>query len=790
MIFINYRIKDSIDLVTMLYKHLVRDFGEENIFWDKQHLEPGQWPTQLEEAVKRCPVMLSIIGPEWDKVKFPDGHPRAGFPRLSDPEDWVRKEITLALGLHESGHRVIPVCLQERQMPSREWLANVGLEGLAACQGKPLRSAPDDEHDYNELRTFILNACPALKLQTKEVSSKSSQSHRPIHLPFARLGELFKGRDAFLATIRSKLKAGRHDVAIVGTQAVHGLGGLGKTRAAVEYAWQHADEYSAVLFVAADRPETLEKNLADLCGPLVLNLPEHNNPEHRVRYAAAVKWLADNPGWFLILDNVDDPQAAESVEELLPYLATGHVLITSRYGDWSGGVERLDLEVLTPAASIEFLRERTQGKRRIEPGDDNAVVELAEQLAGLPLALEQAGAFIDANQESFAGYLSRWRAREQKVLKWFDPVRMKYPHSVAVTWETSFDQLDPASRTLLNLLSWFAPAPIPVAVWQTEAAERAISNGVQRIAAESTVPGKPGDAEDARSGLSRYGLIQWEPDRTAFSVHRLVQEVTRERLNPEELTASLNETLSVINDYLPNDPPPWDIRSWPRWNPVRIHVATLIEYACEHKISQPTSDLMGNLASLLWAKALHHQAEDLGRRALQLDEVTFGAESTQVALRLNNLAQTLKATNRLEDAEPMMRRALAIEERSYGPDHPNVAIRLNNLALLLQDTNRLEEAEPMMRRVLAIDGQTYGPDHPDVAIDLNNLAQLLQDTNRLEEAEPMMRRALAIAVDFKRLTGHEHPSYQGRRERYADLLRSMGRSEAKIATDLRAVGAS
>ena len=788
MIFINYRIKDSIDLVTMLYKHLVRDFGEKNIFWDKQHLEPGHWPTQLEEAVKRCPVMLSIIGPEWDKVKFPDGHPRAGFPRLSDPEDWVRKEITLALGLHESGHRVIPVCLQERQMPAREWLANVGLEGLAACQGKPLRS--DYEHDYNELRTFILKACPALKLQSKEGSSKSQQPHRPIHLPFARLGELFKGRDAFLTTIRSKLKAGRHDVAIVGTQAVHGLGGLGKTRAAVEYAWQHADEYSAVLFVAADRPETLEKNLADLCGPLVLNLPEHNNPEHRVRYAAAVKWLADNPGWFLILDNVDDPQAAESVEELLPYLATGHVLITSRYGDWSGGVERLDLEVLTPAASIEFLRERTQGKRRIEPGDDNAVVELAEQLAGLPLALEQAGAFIDANQESFAGYLSRWRAREQKVLKWFDPVRMKYPHSVAVTWETSFDQLDPASRTLLNLLSWFAPAPIPVAVWQTEAAERAISNGVQRIAAESTVPGKPGDAEDARSGLSRYGLIQWEPDRTAFSVHRLVQEVTRERLSPKEVTVSLNDALSVINDYLPNDLPPWDVRSWPRWNPVRIHVATLIEYACEHKISQPTSDLMGNLAGLLWAKALHQQAEDLGRQALQLDEVTFGPESTQVALRLNNLAQTLKATNRLEDAEPMMRRALAIDERSYGPDHPNVAIRLNNLALLLQDTNRLEEAEPMMRRVLAIDGQTYGPDHPDVAIDLNNLAQLLQDTNRLEEAEPMMRRALAIAVDFKRLTGHEHPSYQGRRERYADLLRSMGRSEAKIATDLRAVGAS
>jgi tetratricopeptide (TPR) repeat protein len=89
---------------------------------------------------------------------------------------------------------------------------------------------------------------------------------------------------------------------------------------------------------------------------------------------------------------------------------------------------------------------------------------------------------------------------------------------------------------------------------------------------------------------------------------------------------------------------------------------------------------------------------------------------------LNNLAQLLQATNRLAEAEPLMRRALEIDEKSYGSDHPNVAIRLNNLAQLLQDTNRLAEAEPLMRRALEIDEKSYGPDHPNVAIDLNNLA--------------------------------------------------------------------
>ena len=99
---------------------------------------------------------------------------------------------------------------------------------------------------------------------------------------------------------------------------------------------------------------------------------------------------------------------------------------------------------------------------------------------------------------------------------------------------------------------------------------------------------------------------------------------------------------------------------------------------------------------------------------------------------LNNLAALLKATNRLPEAEPLMRRALAIDEKSYGPEHPDVAIDLNNLAALLQATNRLPEAEPLMRRALTIDEKSYGPEHPDVAIDLNNLAALLQATNRLQ----------------------------------------------------------
>jgi tetratricopeptide (TPR) repeat protein len=133
------------------------------------------------------------------------------------------------------------------------------------------------------------------------------------------------------------------------------------------------------------------------------------------------------------------------------------------------------------------------------------------------------------------------------------------------------------------------------------------------------------------------------------------------------------------------------------------------------------------------------------------------------------------------EAEPLYRRALAIDEKSFGPDHPKVARGLNNLAALLRDTNRLAEAEPLFRRALAIDEKSFGLDHPDVASCLNNLAWLLLNTNRLAEAEPFSRRHLRIFAEFARRTGHEHPHFRTAINNYAGLLSAMGLSEDAIA---------
>uniref|UniRef100_UPI0030D90925 tetratricopeptide repeat protein n=1 Tax=uncultured Rubinisphaera sp. TaxID=1678686 RepID=UPI0030D90925 len=241
--------------------------------------------------------------------------------------------------------------------------------------------------------------------------------------------------------------------------------------------------------------------------------------------------------------------------------------------------------------------------------------------------------------------------------------------------------------------------------------------------------------------LKRYSMVEGEGQ--SISVHPLVQTVQRFQLGwPNSGQQALQNCLELLSKDTPGDPQ--DVRTWSRWELLAPHYLKATDCADQFGITDPTARLLNNVAQLFKAKAQFDQAEPLMRRALEIDEQSFGKDHPKVASRLNNLAQLLKATNRLAEAEPLMRRALEIDEQSFGKDHPNVARDLNNLAQLLQDTNRLAEAEPLIRRALEIDEQSFGKDHPKVAIRLNNLAALLQQTNRLAEAEPLMRRALEI----------------------------------------------
>jgi tetratricopeptide (TPR) repeat protein len=597
-------------------------------------------------------------------------------------------------------------------------------------------NGPDD------LAKHVL-ASAILDLLAKAEAARTTR--RPKNLPFASLGSLFKGREEALDKLHEALNAEAGGATAIVGRALHGLGGIGKTRLAAEYALKHEGEHSALLFLRADTPAGLDTSLAALAGPDILNLPEKEAREDAAKIAAALGWLAAHAGWLMIVDNVDDPAAVAAVDKLLARLSGGKVVVTGRAGNFPASLRTLDLGVLDEAASVAFLLERTDEDRARSPDDAKLAQELAGELGGLALGLEQAGAYIATERIDFARYLKLWREKRATVLAWFDKTLMSYDHDtgLAATWATSVDRLTPDARRLLERLAFLAPEPVPDSLLDVAA------------------PGDPAgfDARAARANLFAYSLASrataeaGKATQDGFAVHRLVQDFARRNMTEERRGEALREALGWVDAAFVGDPQ--DVRSWPVLDPLAAHALAIAKQADEAAIAEPTARIFNHLAVLLQAKARHVEAEPHYRRALAIEEAGLGPDHPIVATGLNNLASLLYATSRSGEAESLFRRAVAIDEATYGPDHPAVARDLNNLALLLRDGNRLGEAEPLYRRALAILEASLGPNHPEVAIHLNNLAILLRDKNRLDEAEPLMRRALAIdEVNF----GPSHPN--------------------------------
>ena len=311
-----------------------------------------------------------------------------------------------------------------------------------------------------------------------------------------------------MAKLRNSFRKEYARAAAVGTRHVlHGQGGIGKTRLAIEFGLAYASEYTALLFVGAGSPQSFETNLANLARPLVLDLglPENATPEEK--QSAVVRWLRVHPGYFLILDNVDTEAAAQAVEEKLELLNAGHIVITSRITQWSYNVESLQLDVLSEDDATEFLvkaTERKAGSGRIVSQTDEADARLlAKDVDGLALALEQSAAYIRTKQTTFAKYRERWAKFDEKVRDFKDKRLTKYTHSVLTTWQTTFDQLESGSIDLLRVFSVLAPAPIPLHLL------------------ESVAPDCDGDLAE----LVKFSLASRSDDGTAIRVHKLVQEI-------------------------------------------------------------------------------------------------------------------------------------------------------------------------------------------------------------------------------------------------------------------------
>jgi tetratricopeptide (TPR) repeat protein len=517
----------------------------------------------------------------------------------------------------------------------------------------------------------------------------------------------------------------------VGRAAVQGLGGVGKTSVATEYAHRYRQLYAGVCWCPSETRIDLLNSLAALAVTLGVATAGETDAEKTAR--AALRCMSEQrASWLLVYDNVTSP---EEIADLLPS-GGARVIITSRFSDWSGWADEVPLDVLPNEQAIDFLRGRT-GR-----SDADGARILAEALGRLPLALDHAAAYCKRAQMSFAEYAAK-SSRLMAVV----PRGAAYPRSVAATFELAITQVVAqctAAERVMGYLAYCAPERVPMIL-----VEAGFQNEAERL--------------EALTILAEASLIKHDPfeDGTpALTVHRLIQAVARARSAEKSTSNSTVEHLIACLTAVYPKKRFDDATDWTLCSKLTPHALSL--WRADGSIVLNAPDWPGLLkwvAGYLHGRGLLEQAEPLMREALSIREQVLGPEHPETAGCLNNLGLLLTDKHEFAEARLILQRSLDIEEKNSGPNHPNTAKALTNLAYLIQNAFLLQkegdlaEARPLMERALAIRSEALGPDDPDTAMSLNNLAYQLHMEKDLAAAKPLYERALAIQ---KKIWGSHH----------------------------------
>ncbi|MAG35012.1 MAG: ATP/GTP-binding protein [Dehalococcoidia bacterium] len=554
----------------------------------------------------------------------------------------------------------------------------------------------------------------------------------------------FTGREDLLADLRTAL-CEEGAAAVTQLQAIHGLGGIGKTALATEYAYRYRDKYQVVWWVAAEEPVTLASDYAGLA--VDLKLPQRELAEQEIITAAVRRWLEQNDDWLLVFDNAPDRRI---VQDFLPRATIGHVLITSQSPIWAGMASPLAVPVMPPDEATAFLLQRTNQ-------DKEEAARLADELGYLPLALEQAAAYVEVTGQSLASYHELVRERPGDLLSAGEPPA-GYPHTVATVWELSLQQVRknvPVAAALLNLCAFLAPDAIP---------RDLLSGGAEHLPEPlATAVVDPLSLNAAVAALRRYSLLR--AGEQGLSLHRLVQAVVRERLAAEAQETWATAAVQLVLGAFPSESD--DPQTWSECERLLPHALAAAEQAEALGVApEATSWLLDRTAMYQRGRAAFGEARVLFERALGMSEEALGPDHPRVATGLNNLGLVLQDEADLTGARVLFERALAIGKSRLDPDHPSMAARFNNLGRVLQAQGELQGAREYHGKALAIRERALGPNHPDVAQSLNNLGDVLRAQGDLAGAREYHERALAIR---ERALGPSHSDV-------AQSLNNLGRA--------------
>jgi tetratricopeptide (TPR) repeat protein len=588
-------------------------------------------------------------------------------------------------------------------------------------------------------------------LQPQSGTLKPELAASPHNLKHSGVIE-FVGRAEVLENLHQRLQQTER-IAIC---AVAGMGGVGKTELALQYALHHQKQGTypgGLCWIQAGDGVVGTQIVSFARTQLDLRLPDGLELAEQVAYC----WRHWRGGDVLFI--FDDVRNYRQIKPYLPPAESRFkVLITTRRQRLGASFQRIHLDVLTEAAAIVLLVSLI-GQERIE-AEPEQVKRLCQQLGYLPLGLELVGRYLQRKPDWLVEKMSQRLELKHRSLQ--NPEGdMTAQLGVEAAFELSWQELSQEAQKLACFLSLFALAPIP---WES----------VEQCWSDEDVE----ELEDARDDeLVSRSLLE-RVDKESYQLHQLIREFLNGKLEEltevSELKQQFCQGMVKAAQQIPETPTKDDIVIA---TPMIPHLA---EAATTHKAWFSDQDLIlpfVGLGRFYQGQGLYTQALPWYKQCLLVAKERLGEDHPHVSTSLNNLANLYRSQGRYSEAEPLYQQALELYKRLLGDDHPSVAISLNNLANLYRSQGRYSEAEPLYQQALELRKRLLGDDHPSVATSLNNLAGLYRSQGRYSEAEPLYQQALELT---KRLLGDDHPYVASSLNNLAGLYRSQGRySEAE-----------
>ena len=648
------------------------------------------------------------------------------------------------------------------------------------------------------------------------VNSERSTSQIAMHpdsppqiwlVPYHR-NPYFTGRDDILEQLDQLWFVASPSRQAVLTQVLKGLGGIGKTQIAVEYAYRSREKetYTHILWINAASAETMIASFIAVAELIPALSAQHEKDQSKL-VAAVIRWLEESQHpWLLIVDNADE---LIIVPEYLPHRGNGSILLTTR-SDHADSLATVTIEIedmsLMEGTSLLL---QTAGAGRFqsavevlekEEKSSPTVDELIDQASNLviilghfPLALDQAGAYIASTKCSLTDYQQMYQKHRKELLEQRGQglQAAEYPNAVATTWSLSFQKVEeanPAAAELLRLCSFLAPDRIPEELIREGAAHW--SPLLQQAATDLYA------FNQIIKELLRFSLVKRLTETNILSIHRMVQAVQVDDLTWDIQQEWARRVVYAVNAVFPRNVQ--DPGTWPqcflylsqtqachvlieRYDITIIEAAlvlnriglyldtqalyTIAEPLYKHALSlkelllgpmdPSTGSSLNNLAELYASMSRYHEAESTFQRALEIDLHNYGYEHPTTAITLNNLAHLYETQGKYKEAEVLYQNALDIKEQQRQPDYASIANTINNLAGLYLEQGKYSDAESLFQRSLVIYEQKWGPRHLFTASGLNNLALLYETQGRYCEAEELYTRAIAIREEQ---LGPDHPS--------------------------------